>query len=139
METVFWARFAAEQPDLAVHVADRLARAPGYLATLRKDGWPRVHPVGPLALRDDHLVVGMYPTSPKAFDLRHRARYALHCGVEDMTGGGGEVLVTGGARSIEPTADDADNGYVMFELLIGEVLATRYQGDDWHPVRTRWP
>jgi len=80
----------------------------------------------------------MYPRSPKSHDLRHRTHYALHCGVEDMTGGGGEVLITGDAVEIEPTPDDIASGYVMFELLLREVLATHYEGDDWHPVRRQW-
>ncbi len=138
MESVTWGVFAAGDPALATHVKERLAAAPGYLATVRKDGWPRVHPIGPLTLRDGRLVVGMYPRSPKGHDLRHRAHYALHCAVEDIMGGGGEVLVTGDAVEIEPTAEDVASGYVVFELLIAEVLATRYEGEDWHPVRTGW-
>jgi len=138
MQTVSWDEFKTAEPDLSTHVEERLGRAPCYLGTVRPDGWPRVHPVGPLTPRADHLVVTMYPTSPKGKDLERNGIYALHAAVEDTSGGGGEVLVTGLAIGAEPTDADRSNGYVVFELLIGQVLATRYDPTDWRPIRTRW-
>lgn len=135
---VHWGDFRAQQPELAAHVEERLGHAPAYLGTIRKDGWPRVHPVGPLIPRNTQLVVPMYPTSPKGNDLRRTGRYALHCDVEDTQGGGGEVLITGTAREIEPTEDDLASGYVAFELLVSEVLAIQYDPNDLSPRRTRW-
>jgi hypothetical protein len=109
------------------------------MATVRRDGWPRVHPVGPFALRDGRLVVTMYPTSPKAHDIRRTGRYALHGPAEDTEGGGGEVLVTGTAVEAEPTEADNAKGYIVFELLVGEVLATTYDAaDNFRPIRRRW-
>jgi hypothetical protein len=138
MDPVRWRDFASSDPILAEHVEARLRRAPSYLATVRRDGGPRVHPVGPLILRDGSLVVVMYPTSPKGHDLRRTGRYALHCGVEDSSGGGGEVLLSGIAVEAAPSESDRVSGYVAFELLVGDVLATRYEGDAQLPVRTRW-
>jgi hypothetical protein len=133
-----WSEFARAEPELAAHVEERLGRAPCYLGTVRPDGWPRVHPVGPLAPRDGCLVVTMYPTSPKGKDLRRNGRYALHGAVENTTGGGGEVLLTGTATGAEPSAEDRAKGYVLFELLIAEIVATVYDGADLQPVRRRW-
>ncbi len=114
MEAVPWNTFAQRQPELAKHAEERLAAAPCFLATVRRDGWPRVHPVGPFTLRDSRLVVTMYPTSPKAQDIRRTGRYAMHGPVEDTEGGGGEVLITGAAIEREPTAADRAKGYIIF-------------------------
>jgi len=137
MRTVTWREFATARAELAAYVADRLERAPSYLATLRPDGWPRVHPVGPLWPRDGSLVVPMYPTSPKGHDLRRDGWFALHGGVEDNTGGGGEVLVAGVAVEADPSEEDRAKGYVLFALLVGEVRAVRY-GAGGAPLRSRW-
>ncbi|MGH2405330.1 MAG: pyridoxamine 5'-phosphate oxidase family protein, partial [bacterium] len=48
-----------------------------YLATLRGDGAPRVHPVTPI-VGEGRLFLFMEPTSPKGHDLRRDGRYALH-------------------------------------------------------------
>ena len=48
----------------------------GFLATVRRDGGPRVHPMCPL-LADEHLWCFIVP-SPKQSDLRRDGRYALH-------------------------------------------------------------
>lgn len=139
MKSVAWSEFAASAGDLARHAEERLATAPSFLATVRADGWPRVHPVGPFRPRDGHLIVTMYPTSPKAADIRRTGRYALHGPVEDSEGGGGEVFIRGTAIEVEPTPDDIAKGYITFELLVGEVLATTYDpADDDRPVRRRW-
>jgi hypothetical protein len=48
----------------------------GFLATIRTDGRPRVHPVCPL-IADDGLFAFIVP-SPKQQDLKRRGAYALH-------------------------------------------------------------
>src|SRR6476659_3904604 len=74
-----WGQFAAEQPDLVETgraLLYRVGLGLGFLATVRADGGPRVHPVCPI-LTDD----GMYlfvVASPKRADLRRDPRYALH-------------------------------------------------------------
>jgi len=90
----------------------------------------------------------MEPTSPKATDLRRDARYALHCGVEDDSGGDGEFYVAGLAEEVvdEPKRSEAfgfarASGYkpaerhVLFELKVGQTLSTSYQNG---PTRERW-
>lgn len=137
MNVVLWREFAQQDPELAAHVERRIGQAPCFLGTIRRDGWPRVHPVGPLTLRDGALIVTMYPNSPKGHDLRRTGGYALHGPVEDTQGGEGEVLITGVAVPREPSEADRAKGYVIFELLVGEVLATRYDAED-RPIRSRW-
>src|SRR6476619_5339724 len=89
-----WGEFAAAEPELAAFVADRLGAAPSYLATVRETGGPRVHPVTPIVTADG-LYLFMEPTSPKGNDLRARAQFALHNGVPDNDGSGGEASVRG--------------------------------------------
>src|SRR5215813_5071960 len=75
-----WCQFAAERPDLA-----EVGRAMiyqykvglGYLATVRRDGGPRVHPVCPV-IANDGLYVFIGNRSPKVRDLLRDGRFALH-------------------------------------------------------------
>ena len=144
-----WQDFAAVAPELAEFAWERLDRRVAYLATVRADGGPRVHPVSPF-LGGGHLYVYMAPTSPNARDLGRDGRYALHAGVEDNEGGGGELSLSGRARLIPEASERAAvfaaaqaAGYapqaqhVVFELEIERVLATTYPGNQLQ--RRRWP
>jgi hypothetical protein len=145
---ISWSRFAAAAPALAPFGKKRLEGRIAYLATIRVDGSPRVHPVSPF-IADGRLFIYMEPTSPKGHDLRRDERYAMHCAVEDNSGGQGEFLIRGRARGIDDTKTrerafeharaigyDPKERYVMFELLITEAMSTTYEGD--RPVRARW-
>jgi hypothetical protein len=141
-----WGTFAAAEPELAGFVAGRLQAAPSYLATVRASGAPRVHPVTPI-LTADGLYVFMEPTSPKGDDLRQRGWFALHNGVPDNAGSGGEAAVSGTGHPVEDPAlraavaaassyPPADR-YVLFELRPTEVRGNGY-GDVQLPERRRW-
>jgi hypothetical protein len=141
-----WPQFAAANPDLAAFGAARLTAAPAYLGTIRGDGSPRVHPVTPI-VAPTGLYVFMEPTSPKAADLRDREQFALHCGVPDNAGRGGEFHVRGHGRLVDDLAVRADTAaaasyepaerYILFELHVGEARANGY-GDVTLPGRPRW-
>jgi hypothetical protein len=141
-----WGSFAAQEPELAAFVKERLLAAPAYLATVRKSGAPRVHPVVPVFTADG-MFVFMESTSPKAPDLDERRHYALHNGVPDSRGTGGEVWVKGeGVRVTDPavraaaaesaTYDVADR-YILFQLEVDEVRCNGY-GDVELPATQRW-
>jgi len=143
-----WAHFLEAEPALGEFGRQRLEGRIAYLATIRPDGSPRVHPVSPF-IGGEHLFVYMEPTSPKGNDLRRDARYALHCAVEDNSGGQGEFLLRGHALEVgdEPSREAAfataraigynpQARYVLFELKIAEAVATVYPDDQ--PVRQRW-
>lgn len=49
----------------------------GYLATVRADGGPRVHPISPVIV-DGRLYAFILRHSPKRQDLHRDGRYALH-------------------------------------------------------------
>jgi Pyridoxamine 5'-phosphate oxidase len=142
--TTTWGAFAAAEPELAAFVAERLQAAPSYLATVRSSGAPRVHPVTPI-FTTEGLYLFMEPTSPKGADLRERAWFALHNGVPDSSGTGGEASVSGTGHAVDDSAatvaaaasyGPADR-YVLFELRPTEVRCNGY-GDVTLPDRQRW-
>ena len=134
-------------PELESFGRSRLERRVAYLATNRRDGWPRLHPVSPF-IGAGSLLVYMEPTSPKVVDLRRDPRYVLHGGVEDDSGGGGEFCVSGFANEVltrerrsEAFASARTAGYkptehhIVFEFKIARAFSTIYQGG---AKRTRW-
>jgi hypothetical protein len=143
-----WSQFTAASPDLASFGKLRLEGRVAYLATIRPDGTPRLHPVSPL-IAANYLFAYMEPTSPKGHDLRRDARYAMHCGIEDNSGGQGEFLIRGHAVEVTDakTKEEAfrqarmmgynpQERYVLFELRIHEAMATHYEQGE--PKRRRW-
>jgi hypothetical protein len=108
-----------------------------YLATIRPDGLPRLHPVG-LNFDGDRILVPMAPTSPKGRDLRRNGHFAVHCTVEDNQGGEGEVLLTGIASQVDPTESFQSPGWVAFELAVGEILSIRHLTAGGRPTIERW-
>ena len=140
-----WKALEDQQPDLAAMGGERLNGQVAYLATVRKDGSPRVHPTTPI-IGQGHLFVFMEPTSPKGHDLRRDGRYAIHCSVSDTSGASGEFIVSGQARLI----DDPDlrsvavqlasytpaDRYILFEFDIDSATSTVYQNSQ--PVRQHW-
>ncbi len=140
-----WKSLEDEQPELAAFGAERLHGKVAYLATIRKDGSPRVHPVTPI-IAPGHLFLFMEPTSPKGHDLEHDPRYAMHCSVTDSSGRSGEFIITGQAHRVEDpelralaarssTYAPADR-YVLFEFDIDTAASTIYPED--RPVRRSW-
>jgi hypothetical protein len=74
-----WGEFVAASPSLAADVRALFCQyGPGlaYLATVRADGGPRVHPVSPV-ICDDGLYCFVVD-SPKRRDLDRDGRYAMH-------------------------------------------------------------
>ena len=132
-----WKTFSAATPELATFGAQRLANESGvaYLATVRADGSPRVHPVTPI-VSENSLFLFMEGTSPKSNDLRRDGRYALHCAVEDMDGGAGEFVVSGKAvlvndeqiraQAIQAAGYAPKERYILFELMIEASSSTVY-------------
>jgi hypothetical protein len=141
-----WDDLEGSAPQLAAFGARRLAALPAYLATVRVNGAPRVHPVTPI-IAGGGLFLFMEPTSPKGRDLRERGWYALHSGVPDSLGTGGEFSVCGrgaltddaGARAAAAMAAgyEPPERYVLFELSVLEARCTGY-GDVVLPEPGRW-
>ena len=140
-----WQTLIDEAPDLAAVGWERLHGRVSYLATVRKDGSPRVHPVTPF-IGDGRLFLFMEPTSPKGKDIQRNGRYALHGGVEDDEGGGGEFYVWGRGRLVSDPALRAlavthcpyapAARYLLYELSVERAMSTVY-GDEG-AIRRRW-
>jgi Pyridoxamine 5'-phosphate oxidase len=94
-----WSEFAAAEPRLAASIqalVHQYGPGLGYLATVRADGGPRVHPVSPFINPD-----GLYCfiiDSPKRRDLERDGRYALHSFPPEATDD--EAYVSGHARLV---------------------------------------
>ena len=141
-----WAEFVQAEPELAAFGAQLLSTRPAYLATLRENGAPRVHPFTPV-ITERGLFVFMEPTSPKGRDLRARTLFCVHNGVPDMQGTGGEFAVSGAgfpvddpdvrAEAAAAAPYDPAERYVLFELLLGEARCNGY-GDVTLPATRRW-
>ena len=146
MAMLTWGEFANAEPELAAFGAARIGARPSYLATVQKSGAPRVHPVSPV-ITADGLFLFMEPTSPKGRDLLERGWYALHNGVPDNEGSGGEFFVSGKGFAVDDPAVRAASAqaanyepaerYVLFELKISQARCNGY-GDVDLPGRQRW-
>lgn len=74
-----WSEFAADAPRLAQVIRgliEQYGPGLGYLATVRADGGPRVHPVSPVITEEGLFCFVI--DSPKRRDLERDGRYALH-------------------------------------------------------------
>lgn len=129
-----WADFEDQAPEIAAFGRSRFSGGVGYLATVRQDGSPRVHPVTPII--GDDLYVFMEPTSPKGRDLERDPRYALHCAVEDNSGGNGEFYVMGQAtrvhdaeeraKAVEAASYSPKDRYILFKLTVERAFMNQY-------------
>ncbi len=151
-----WAEFASSRPDLAEAGRDlfyQVGVGLGFLATIRTDGGPRVHPMCPLL--DDNGMYAFIVPSPKQRDLRRDGRYALHSFPCDDNEDA--FCATGTARLVDDPAVRADlsglfvserasigvaapsEGDALFELLVDSCLLTRTTGHgDPAPLHTVW-
>ena len=135
---VTWTEFAAARPDLASVGRALLFQFQvglAFLATVRRDGGPRLHPVCPV-LSGDRLFVLVISASPKREDLLRDGRYALQTFPQPKPGSdefyitGKAVLVDGSAARAEILRDAkhmADPSETAFELLIDRVMHTRWE------------
>ena len=140
-----WKSLAEQQPELAAFGRERLNGRVAYLATVRKDGSPRLHPMTPI-IGQGHLFVFMEPTSPKGHDLQRDGRYAIHCSVSDTSGTSGEFVVTGRAHLVDdpekrPLAVSLApyvpaERYILFEFDVESAASAIYPED--RPVRQFW-
>jgi hypothetical protein len=122
----------------------------GFLATLRRDGSPRISGVEP-SFFDGELLLGMMEGSLKARDLQRDPRCSLHNASVDKNVADGDVKISG--RAIEITDEEAKasflrsfaeaNGYGpepgpfhLFRIDVTEIATVRPGGD--HLVIESW-
>ncbi|MBC8506238.1 MAG: hypothetical protein ISR58_04855 [Anaerolineales bacterium] len=143
-----WKEFEESAPEMASLGSERINRKITYLATIKKNSSPRLHPVTPF-IGNGMLFMFTEPTSPKIGDLCRDGRYAMHCSVDRKEGDPLiEFLVSGNAQAItdELVRQEAKkiaatsinlDGYYLFEFHIDYALAVEYD-DDWKKVPRRW-
>jgi len=141
-----WDDLEAADPELA-RAARELLAVPGfgfaYLATVGRDGGPRIHPIN-LAWADGRLFAFIVP-SPKLDDLRRDGRFALHStGSADVDD---ELAIRGRARVVDdPTSRSQalaacpfvpGEDHVLVELALDHVLWGHYEPRGAFPPRYR--
>ena len=135
MALLTWGEFAVLQPELAEFGLKRLKLNVKYLATVRKNGYPRIHPFTPF-VASGHLFAFMEPTSPKGFDLQRNGLFAIHSLVTDVEGSDGEFAATGRGELVTGSTarEMAKRGcpysprerYVCFEFKLEECMTNSY-------------
>ncbi|MEA2686255.1 MAG: hypothetical protein QOE93_1450 [Actinomycetota bacterium] len=102
-----WSDVEAAAPELAATVKARFeAFGLGLLATVRKDGSPRISGVEPLFALGE-LWLGMMPGSRKALDLGRDPRFALHNATTDKNVTDGDAKIGGSVVAVQDEAEFA--------------------------------
>jgi hypothetical protein len=134
-----WHEFVAADPELAATGESLLCQygvGLAFLATVRQDGGPRLHPVCPV-LSQGRLYVLIIPTSPKWQDLLRDGRYALQTFPQPKPDSA-EFYLTGRADLIEDVSlrwavlhdakHKAHERESLFELKVERVMHTTWEG-----------
>lgn len=135
---VTWNDFAASAPELARAGRTLITQFQvglAFLATVRNDGAPRLHPVCPV-FSEGHLFVLIVPASPKCHDLLRDGRYALQSFPQPKAGSE-ELYVTGKASVVDDPGRRAavlrdarhmaHESETTFELWIDRVMHTTWE------------
>ena len=149
-----WCEFAEASPELARRGREMLYHfgVPlGYLATVRRDGGPRVHPFCPIQFEQG--LYGLIGPSPKQGDLLRDGRFAIHS--FPLPDRDDEFYLTGRAvahddpaleRSVRSaylaTGGGSDGSERLFEFLVERALLSTYkkrgEPDNWPPRYEKW-
>lgn len=150
-----WTVFEAEAPETEAVFRRRLDKTGlAFLATLRRDGFPRISGVEP-GLRDGELWLGMMGKSTKSLDLQRDPRCCLHSATEDKNVADGDVKLWGRAVHVTDTAtreqfaevvqeesgfdvDAQPSGFDLFRLDLTGASAVQLGADGEHLRITAW-
>lgn len=136
----------AAEPGFAEHVRRTFTiRRHATLATLRRDGSPRISGTEVEFDESGEIHLGMMPGSRKAIDLRHDPRLAIHCPTDDPAPDApvtwlGDGKIAGLAVEVSgPRASDQPH---RFRVDVTEVVLTTVGTpadhlviQSWHPGR----
>lgn len=141
-----WEDLAAAEPEFAERVRARFGiRKHCTMATLRRDGSPRISGTEVEFDADGELYLGSMPGARKALDLRRDPRLALHSPTADPPDGDpgaweGEAKIAGVAHEVSDR-NQADESH-RFKIEINEVVLTHLNEsadhlviESWHPER----
>lgn len=155
MAAVRWSDFALAAPAMAARgraLVTNFGLGLGYLATVRKDGGPRLHPFCPV-FHGDGVYGLILPHSPKCGDLLRDGRFAVHSfPLEDRDD---EFSFAGRVARQDDLAAPVRAAFLAqaqtatssgdercFEFLLDRALLAEYpkrgEGAASPPVYTRW-
>jgi hypothetical protein len=151
---VHWSDIEHAQPRLAALGRERLI-GPGVVlvATIRRDGTPRLSPVEPLVL-DGDLWLSMMWQSTKARDLLREPRILVHSAITSRDGTEGEFKIRGTARAEDDPAvqrryadtvasslgwNPQPGRFHLFAVDIGHVTVISYDSATGDQHVAMWP
>ena len=143
-----WSDFETASADLAAagrQLFTQYGVGLGFLATVKPDGGPRLHPMCPV-FAEGGLYAFIVP-SPKQRDLARDGRYAMHAFPPDEIDD--EFCVMGRANEVPSGSlrdtlvsgyhTDVPEGSALFEFDVERALLSRYRHrGDWPPAYTVW-
>jgi hypothetical protein len=144
-----WQQVLDEAPEFAATVQRVFdAHLHKTMATLRRDGAPRISAIEATFLNGD-LLLGMMPNSLKARDVLRDPRLALHSATVDETLEVGDAKISGRGIPVDDPetmlalahgSEEIAEGAHQFRVDIDEVVLTRVEGDllviqSWHEGR----
>lgn len=143
-----WEEFAAAEPSMAKVLRSLLGWIPiAYIATVRRDGAPRVHPFVPI-FAADRMFIAIPDSSPKRHDLRNDDRFAMHAlpGKRDdefyMIGHASLVEDAETRKAVSDSAKHTIHGTDdVFELTAEYVMTAHWENQgqpDTYAVRKEW-
>lgn len=145
-----WDEVTKAAPEIAALARGRIeATGLGFLATLRRDGFPRVSGIEPFFIAGE-LWLGMMKESLKSRDLQRDGRCCLHNASTDKEVKDGDVKITGIGVLVDDmeakealrqavkasSGHDVGTDYDLFRLDVKEIATIR-PGDD-HLVIGTW-
>jgi hypothetical protein len=149
-----WQEFERASPALAARgraILYHFGVPLGYLATVRRDGGPRVHPFSPILF--EGALYGLIGPSPKQRDLLRDGRHAIHS--FPLPDRDDEFYVSGRAlprddpslaeavrAAYRATGGGSDGSERLFEFGVERALLSTYkkrgEPDNWPPVYQKW-
>ena len=139
-----WSGIERGAADFARRVRERFdAGTNKTLATLRRNGAPRISASEMEFSSDGEVTLGMMAGSTKLLDVRRDPRIALHSPTleplkDDPGSGSGDAKMSGSLVDIEPPAGTPYEGARFFRLDITEVVLTYVGTPADHLVIESW-
>jgi hypothetical protein len=143
-----WSAFEAAESALAAagrELFQQYGVGLAFLATIRPDGGPRLHPMCPILAEGG--LYGFIVPGPKLRDLLRDGRFAMHAFPPETVDD--EFCVTGTAagvtdpqlrgRLVAAYHTPVEGSWTAFEFDVQGALLSRYRHrGDWPPTYTRW-
>lgn len=137
-ELASWAAFSDAAADLAAAVKQRFAANLHHvIGTIRPDGAPRLSGTE-VSFDDQHVRVGMMPSSNKLADVRRDPRIEIHSAPLEADLRAGDAKLAGVLVDAEPDRPAPEGA--MFRLDLALVSLVRVEHDElvitsWRPGR----